>query len=78
MRLGKISPAYGHCQPTIDIFCGATALANVSKILCVNVSKILCVEFGKCRRQLQTLPCDLKFLHDFTGAREQHPISGVD
>jgi len=36
MRPGKISPAYGHCQPTIDIFCGATALANVSKILCIN------------------------------------------
>ena len=39
MRLGKISPAYGHCQPTIDIFCGATALANVSKILCVKINK---------------------------------------
>ena len=51
MRLGKISPAYGHCQPTIDIFCGATALANVSKILCVNVSKILCVKLIKTRNQ---------------------------
>ena len=45
MRLEKISSAYGHCQPAIDIFCGATALANVSKILCMNVSKILCIEF---------------------------------
>jgi hypothetical protein len=35
MRLGKISPVHGHCQPIIDIFCGANASANVSKILCI-------------------------------------------
>ena len=56
-----------------------TKLCTKAPSNAVNEQRVaLMIQLGEHRAQLQTAAAGMLFLHDFSGVREQHGISGVD